>query len=120
MPRLADRVKETTTTTGTGTVTLAGAVSGFQSFATAFPDAGSGGVLVGYCITDGTSWEVGKGIYSNAGTLTRDTIRSSSNGGNAVNFGAGSKDVFVTASSELLDNANTGPLLAQVNGWALP
>jgi len=120
MPYLADRVKETTTTTGTGTVTLGGASTGYQSFATAFPSAGSAGIVVGYCITDGTAWEVGKGVYSSGGTLTRDTVRSSSNSNNLVSFSAGSKDVFVTASAELLDNANIGLIYAQCNGWALP
>lgn len=89
---LKDRVKETTTTTGTGTLTLAGAVTGFQSFAA----IGDGNTTY-YAITDGTDWEVGIGTYTSSGTtLSRDTILSSSNSGSAVNWGAGSKDVFVT------------------------
>lgn len=89
---LKDRVRETTTTTGTGTLTLAGAVTGFQSFAA----IGDGNTTY-YAITDGTDWEVGIGTYTSSGTtLSRDTILSSSNSGSAVNWGAGSKDVFVT------------------------
>lgn len=94
MPLVADRVAETTTTTGTGTVTLAGAKAGYQAFTTAF----STGAKVYYCITDNTNWEVGVGTFTTAGTtLSRDSIFASSNAGAAVNWGAGSKDVFCTA-----------------------
>lgn len=91
---VADRVKETTTTTGTGTVTLAGAVIGFQSFAA----VGNGNVTY-YCISHTTSseWEVGVGTYTSSGTtLSRTTVLASSNGGSLVNFSAGTKNVFVT------------------------
>jgi hypothetical protein len=91
-----DRVKETTTTTGTGTLTLAGATVGFQSFSV----IGNGNTTY-YTITDGTNWEVGIGTYTSSGTtLARNTILESSNGGAAVNWGAGSKDVFVTYPAE--------------------
>jgi len=94
---LKDRVKETTTTTGTGTVTLAGAAAGFQSFVV----IGDGNQTF-YAIVDATSgaWEVGVGTYTSSGTtLSRTTVVSSSNAGSLVNFGAGSKDVFVTYPS---------------------
>lgn len=94
---IADRVKETTTTTGTGTVTLAGASTGFQSFSA----IGNGNTTF-YCIAgQGTSeWEVGIGTYTSSGTtLARTTILSSSNSNAAVNFSAGTKDVFVTYPS---------------------
>lgn len=92
---LKDRVKETTTTTGTGTVTLAGAVTGFQSFSV----IGNGNTTY-YCITDNTNWEVGIGTYTSAGTtLSRTTVFASSNSNNLVNWGVGSKDVFVTYPS---------------------
>ena len=91
-----DRVKETTTTTGTGTITLAGAVTGFQAFSV----IGDGNSTY-YTITDGTDFEVGIGTYTLSGTtLSRTTILESSNAGSAVNFGAGSKDVFVTYPAE--------------------
>jgi len=93
---VADRVQETTTTTGTGTVTLAGAVTGFQSFAA----VGNGNTTY-YTITDGTNWEVGIGTYTSSGTtLSRDTVLSSSNSGSLVNFSAGTKNVFVTLPAE--------------------
>ena len=93
---LKDRVQETTTTTGTGTVTLDGAVSGFQSFSA----IGNGNTCY-YAIVGGTEWEVGLGTYTSSGTtLSRDTILESSNGGTAVNFSAGTKNVFVTYPAE--------------------
>jgi len=91
-----DRVQETSTTTGTGTFTLAGAVSGFQSFSV----IGNGNTTY-YAIVGGTEWEVGLGTYTSSGTtLSRDTILESSNGGTAVNFSAGTKNVFVTYPAE--------------------
>jgi len=91
-----DRVKETTTTTSTGTYTLAGVVTGFQSFSV----IGNGNQTY-YAVTNGTDWEVGIGTYTSSGTtLSRDVILESSNSGNAVNWGAGTKDVFVTYPAE--------------------
>ena len=93
-----DRVRETTTTTGTGTVTLGGAATGFQSFSV----IGNGNTTF-YTIqlANTNEWEVGIGTYTSSGTtLSRDTILESSNGGTAVNFSAGTKDVFVTYPAE--------------------
>lgn len=93
---LKDRVQETTSTTGTGTLTLSGAVTGFQSFSV----IGDGNTTY-YTITTDTDFEVGIGTYTASGTLlSRDTILESSNSGNAVNFGAGTKTVFVTYPGE--------------------
>jgi len=92
---LADRVQETTTTTGTGTVTLAGAVSGYQSFAV----IGDGNTTY-YTITSGTAWEVGIGTYTSSGTtLARTTIISSSNSGSPITL-AGTSNVFVTLPAD--------------------
>jgi hypothetical protein len=105
---LKDRVKETSTTTGTGTLTLGGAASGFQSFAV----IGNGNTTY-YAIFDRTSqdWEVGLGTYTSSGTtLSRDTVLESSSGGSLVDFGVGAKDVFVTYPAEkavMLDDAQT-------------
>lgn len=89
---LADRVKETTTVTGTGTATLLGAATGFQSFSA----IGNGNTTY-YTIAaqSGSEWEVGIGTYTSSGTtLSRDTVLASSNSGSLVNFSAGTKDVF--------------------------
>lgn len=93
-----DRVRSSTTTTGTGTITLGAAAAGFQSFAV----IGNANTTY-YTITDTTTgaWEVGIGTYTASGTtLSRDTVLESSNSGNLVNFGAGTKDVFVTYPAE--------------------
>ena len=95
---IKDRVKETSTTTGTGTLTLAGAATGFQSFA-AIGDGNT--TFYTIALVSSNEWEVGIGTYTSSGTtLSRDTILSSSNSGNAVDFSAGTKDVFVTYPSE--------------------
>lgn len=119
MPRYADRVKETVSgTPGTGTITLGGASSGFQSFAAGFP-AGMRPCIVGYAIEDGTAWEVGKGTLNSTGTtLTRDTLRSSSTG-SFLNLTSAAV-VFCTPSAEQIDNANTGHVSAQARGLAMP
>jgi hypothetical protein len=118
MPYIADRVKDTTTTTGTGAVTLAGAApTGYRTFAAGL---GSAALLVPYCIALGAEWEVGKGTFNGTTGLTRDVVRASSNGNALVNFSAGTKEVFCTANAELLDNANLGVLLANVTGMPMP
>ena len=95
---LKDRVKETSTTAGTGTITLDGAVTGFQSFSA----VGNGNTTY-YAIVDNATgaWEVGIGTYTSSGTtLSRDTVLSSSNAGSLVSFTSNPKDVFVTYPSE--------------------
>ena len=95
---LLDRAKETTTVVGTGTATLLGAVTSYQSLA----GVGNGNTTY-YCIVDqvGANWEVGIGTYTASGTtLARTTVLASSNGGALVVFTAGVKDVFVTYPSE--------------------
>jgi hypothetical protein len=90
---LADRVRQTTTSTGTGTITLDGSVEGFQSFAV----IGNANTTY-YTIAGGTQWEVGIGTYS-SGTLARTTVISSSTG-SKLDLAAGTKDVFVTLPAE--------------------
>lgn len=92
----ADRIKETTTTTGTGTINLGGAVSGYQTFVQGLGN----GHYTYYSIFHqaANEWEVGLGLVTDAATdtLSRDTVLSSSNGGLLVNFSAGTKDVICT------------------------
>ena len=89
-----DRIRETTTTTGIGTLTLAGAVSGFD----AFSEVGNANTTY-YSVVhrDANEWEVGIGTYTSSGTtLARTTVLASSNSGSATSFAAGTKDVFCT------------------------
>lgn len=89
-----DRIKETTSTTGTGTLTLAGAVAGYQAFSVL-----GDGATTYYALTDanGTAWEVGLGTYASSGTtLARTTVLDSSNSGSKITLTSGTHDVFVT------------------------
>ena len=115
-----DRVRETTTVTGTGSATLLGAVTGYQSFSV----IGNGNTTY-YTIADqgGPNWEVGLGTWSTGGTLARTTVLASSNSGSLVNFTTGTKDVFVTYPSEeaIYNNGTsivgpTGSSVAVANG----
>jgi hypothetical protein len=110
---IADRVRETSTSIGTGSVTLAGAYASFQTFSAAI---GNGNNTY-YTIASATSgeWEVGIGTYSSGGNLlSRDTVLASSAGGAKVTFSLGTKDVFVTQPAErsLLLNAASNGLFA--------
>jgi hypothetical protein len=107
------RVRETTTTAGTGTVALGGAQYGYQTFGSAIPS----GTSVEYTIEDAVNglWEVGHGTYtSSSNTLSRDTVLESSNGGQPVGFGSGIKSVWLDLSAASLTS-----LTALANG-ALP
>src|SRR6056300_1827959 len=114
-----DRVKETSTTTGTGTFTLAGAVLGFETFSTAL---GNTNTTYYSIVNENGEFEVGLGTVG-AGTLARTTILSSSNSDSAVNFSAGTKDVFCTlpaSKAVILDSsgdivANNGSNLTNLN-----
>ena len=114
-----DRVKVTSTTTGTGNFTLAGAVTGFETFNTGI---GSSNTTY-YCIfNQGTNeFEVGLGTLSASTTLDRTTVISSSNSDAAVDFAAGTKDVFCTlpASKSVYLDASGNPVGAASNGFAL-
>jgi hypothetical protein len=95
---LANRVSETSTTTGTGAFNLNGAQQGFRTFLSAF---GSGSKCV-YIIENGSEWEVGYGTISGS-TLTRDTVVTSSNSNQLVNFSAGTKRVFNDLTSSFIN-----------------
>ena len=116
---IANRVKETTTTAGTGTVTLLGASTGFQSFAV-IGDANT--TFYTIASQTGNEWEVGIGTYSTSGTtLARTTVLSNSSATqpSALNFSAGTKDVFVTYPSEYsvsATNVGTSGQLLTSNG----
>jgi hypothetical protein len=113
---LADRVKETAFSPGTGAVTLLGATLGFQSFAV----VGNGNTTL-YTIADqgGNKWEVGIGTYSSTGpTLARTTVLSSSNSNTLEDFNAGTQDVFVTypsSKSVYLDASNNVNALGTIS-----
>ena len=111
---LNDRVKETTTTTGTGTVTLAGAVQGFETFAAGIGNNNT----TYYCIQLNAEFEIGLGtLSSDSSTLARTTIISSSNSDSAVNFSAGAKFVFCTmpaSKAMVLDASNNLTLPAKL------
>jgi hypothetical protein len=107
MPKLYNLARMTTATTGTGTITLGSAVSGYLSF------AGSGvqnGDTVTYGISDGANSEVGRGVYTTSGTiLTRDTVLASTNSGSKISL-SGSAQVYITAAAQDI----ISPLFAQV------
>jgi hypothetical protein len=99
---IKDRVKETSMSTGTGTISLDGPVEGFQSFVSA-----GDGAAVYYCIKNRdvpAEWEVGAGIVTDGtpDTLSRDAVFESSNGGSLVDFSTGTKEVFITAPAQAL------------------
>jgi hypothetical protein len=108
----SDRVKETSTSTGNGTFSLAGAATGYRTFASV--------CVVGdtffYGISNQTSgeWETGLGTYSATNTLTRTTVHASSNSGAIVTFGAGTKEVFLTASARYLERIVDNELFTSV------
>lgn len=117
-PLFYSRVKETTTTQGVGTLTLAGAVADFRSFSL----VGDGNTCY-YTIDDGSSnFEVGIGTYHTGGTLSRTTVQESSNANAAVNFGAGSKNVWLDVpaswftASGTVAGGGTGAVTLASNG----
>ena len=119
---LKDRVQETTTTTGTGTLTLGGAVTGYQSFS-AIGNANT--TYYAIYASGGSEWEVGIGTYTSSGTtLSRDTVLSSSTG-SLVSFSAGTKNVwcdypagkavYTDSTGAIPSPTITTPVIAQIN-----
>ena len=109
---IADRVRESSVSTGTGNFTLAGAVTGYQTFASVMATSDT----TYYTIADqgGANWEVGIGTFTSPSTLARTTILSSSNSGSVVTFGAGTKDVFISLPASKT-NVEDQPNLIEVN-----
>ena len=112
---LRDRVKETTSTAGTGTYSLAGAVDGFESFGS----VGNGNTTY-YGCSDGINFEVGIGTYTASGTtLARTTILQSSNSDSAVNWGTGTRTIFCTLPAEKMSFLDASGNLVANNASAL-
>lgn len=122
---MRDRVKDTSTTTGTGDFTLSGvAPTAYQTFANAFGGSGYPSAPFLYCIEDTTSglWETGTGYLSAATTMVRDAaVFDGSSGPNVlVNFTAGTKNVFVTATAHFLEDSDSGAIVHKASGMAMP
>ena len=117
--KIADRVRETTITTGTGTIDLAGAVANFETFASNLSNSDT----TYYAIVDNTNgdFEVGLGTFSTGSpnTLARTTPISSSNSNSAVNFGSGTKDVFITTPASKMAFLNASGSLISSGGTSL-
>lgn len=125
MQRAHDRIKETTTVTGTGDVTLLGAVTGFNSFGSVFQI----GEPLYYAIVGTTEWEVGRGYLSSTTVLVREVVFESSNFSGSppnvvfspVSFSAGTKDAFITIPAERIEEMWTkGQVTALIAGLAMP
>lgn len=119
MARLFDRIKDTSTTTGTGDFTVSGTPpTGYLTFSSVYT---AGDNFVPYCIAQQASaeWEVGLGTYSAANTLVRDRVTANSASTFvAISFSAGTKDVFVSHVADVADQ--TGKIIAHVRGMAMP
>ena len=117
--KIADRVRETTTTTGTGTINLGGAVTNFETFAANLSNSDT----TYYAIVDNTNgdFEVGLGTFATGSpnTLARTTPISSSNSNSAVNFSAGTKDVFITTPASKMAFLNASGSLISSGGTSL-
>ena len=110
-----DRVRETSTTEGTGAFTLAGAVTGYESFSTGI---GTNDTYYAIHLQDGAEWEVGIGAVSGS-TLTRSSVISSSNGDAAEDFSAGTKDVFCTMPASKVAYVDNNDITINAAGTGL-
>jgi hypothetical protein len=106
MTKLVNRAKMTTATTGTGTLTLGSAESGYQSFSTAGVVDGD---VVRYVIEDGDAWEVGRGVYTSSGTTLTREVQESSDAGNPIDLSGGAV-VFVGAVEADLREERVGSI----------
>ena len=104
---IKDRIKELTTTTGTGAISLAGASASFDTFSSVMSDGDTTYYAIVHATTGTDEWEVGLGTYNSSGnTLTRTTVYSGSNGTSATDFGTGQKNVFITIPSSRTVNTD--------------
>ncbi len=105
---IKDRIKEGTTTTGTGAISPAGAAATFDTFSSVMSDGDTTYYAIVHTTSNTDEWEVGLGTWNTGNTITRTTVISSSNSNNAVNFSAGTKDLFMTmpADKTLIEDAN--------------
>lgn len=121
MAVFADRIKETTTTTGTGTLTLGGAVQGYRTFNGNITN----GSTVVYVIVnpDETQWEIGSGVFTSPSTLTRTVVYSSTNSNALVSFAAGTKYVYITIDTNSFNGKQdllvSGTNIKTINGTAV-
>lgn len=112
MPTIANRIRDTSTTTGTGDITVSGTpASGYLAFSTLPTNT-----VFDYTISGqtGSEFEVGRGKITGATTFSRDQVLTSSNSGSLVNFSAGTKDVFLTVAEESM--VTRGRMLAFTYG----
>ena len=93
---LKDRVKETTTTTGTGAISLGGSSATFDAFQTYMSNGDTTYYSLAHTTAGTDEWEVGIGTWNTGNTLTRTTVLAGSNGTSAVDLSAGTKDIFMT------------------------
>lgn len=116
----ADRVLETSTTTGTGALTLAGAITGFQAFSAVMTSPSDTCYYSIWAVDAGGTptgeWETGLGTYSASNTLTRTTVLDSSNSGSAVNFSAGTKRVTLSQVAQNILSADLTAYLEKAGG----
>jgi hypothetical protein len=113
--QIQDRVKETTTTTGTGALSLAGAITGFRAFSSVCSNADTCYYALQAVNSSGTptgNWECGLGTYTTSGnTLTRTTVTSSSNAGALVSLAAGTTQVWIDVIASSVAMTQVGSII---------
>ena len=93
---IKDRIKEASTSTGTGNITFSGAGATFSTFSSVMTTNDTTYYAIVHTSSGVDEWEVGLGTYNSSGELERTTVLNGSSGTSAVNFSSGSKDVFMT------------------------
>lgn len=108
MAKLYNLARMTTATSGTGTITLGSAATGFLTFAQA---GVSNGETVTYAISDGSNSEIGRGVYTSSGTTLTRTVLKSTNSNSAISL-SGSAEVFITVAKEDIQDAALGYVIS--------